>query len=98
MDLVLQAFIKIKVMKRILLTALSLALLSSCSTQKFNKIKTRDYKFSVWTIVDKVEVEPGGCAYYWNRGQNSFIDSCEKYEVGDTIRHQTAVAKGRRSW
>jgi len=83
-----QELTKIKVMKRILLLALSVSLLSSCATQKFNKIKTKDYKFCIWTVVDKVEIEPGGCAYYWNRGQSSFIDSCEKYNVGDTIKHQ----------
>jgi hypothetical protein len=93
-------FIKIEVMKRIVFTALSIALLSSCTIHKFNKIRTNGYKFCVWTVVDKIEVEPGGCAYYWNSGQSSFIDSCEKYNVGDTIKHQTAIAKGRRvrSW
>jgi hypothetical protein len=61
--------------------------LSSC-TPKFNKLKTTDAKFSVWTIVEKYEVYDTGCAYYWNRGRNSFIDDCNKYDVGDTIKHQ----------
>ena len=62
-------------------------LFASCSP-KFNKIKTSDAKFSVWTIVEKYEVYDTGCVYYWNRGRNSFIDDCSKYSVGDTIKHQ----------
>lgn len=62
-------------------------LFTSCSTYKFNQIKTTDYKFCVWTVVDKVESD-SGCVYYWNRGANSFVDECNKYSVGDTIKHQ----------
>jgi hypothetical protein len=87
-DLEVLELTKIKVMKRILLLALSISLLSSCATQKFNKIKTKDYKFCIWTVVDKVEMGPQQCAIYWNRGQSWFIDSCNKYNVGDTIKHQ----------
>ena len=73
-------------MKKITVILLAV-LLASCSS-KFNKIKTTDAKFSVWTIVEKYEVYDTGCAYYWNRGRNSFIDDCNKYDVGDTIKHQ----------
>jgi hypothetical protein len=73
-------------MKKITVILLAV-LLASCSP-KFNKIKTSDAKFSVWTIVEKYEVYDTGCVYYWNRGRNSFIDDCNKYDVGDTIKHQ----------
>lgn len=71
-------------MKKVMI---GMILFASCSP-KFNKIKTKDYKFSIWTVVEKYEASDTGCIYYWNRGQSSFVDRCDKYDVGDTIKHQ----------
>lgn len=81
-------------MKKLLLISL---LFASCTTYKFNRIKTTDYKFCVWTVVDKFESD-SGCIYYWNRGANYFTDDCNKYNVGDTIKHQEQliIVKGRK--
>ena len=77
-------------MKYITIIAAVMLFTSCASTRpQWNQIPTpKNSPFSIWTVVDKVEIEPGGCVFYWNRGINSFIDSCEKYNVGDTIKHQ----------
>lgn len=73
-------------MKKVTLILLA-AITASCSP-KFGQLNTTDYEFSIWTVVEKYEVYDTGCVYYWNRGRNSFIDDCSKYNVGDTIKHQ----------
>ena len=77
------------------LTTITLALaMTFIGCTPFNKLRTKE-KFSIWTVVEKYDAPDGGCIYYWNRGANWFITNCNTYQVGDTIKHQQQILKGR---
>lgn len=76
-------------MKQIIYLILALFLFS-CKSTRFGQITSDsryNKKFSKWLVVEKYEVDDTSCNYYWNRGASSFIDRCDLYEVGDTIKH-----------